>query len=61
MADAAEFPVSQRVHIYLERTDSWVSGETAVHDVLAMNERMTLYYDRPAAEGGQIRVIVVEK
>lgn len=61
VADAAEFPVSQKVHIYLERTDSWVGGETALPDVLAMGEDMILYYDRPAAEGGQIRVIVVEK
>lgn len=61
VADAAEFPVSQKVHIYLERADSWVSGETALLDVLAMGEDMILYYDRPAAEGGQIRVIVVEK
>jgi hypothetical protein len=61
VADAAEFPVSQQVQIYLERTDSWGGGEAALPDVLAMGENMILYYDRPAAEGGQIRVIVVEK
>ncbi len=61
VANAAELPVSQKVQIYLERTDRWVSGQEALPDVLAMGQTMTLYYDRTAQTGGQIRVIVVEK
>ncbi|MBE6961757.1 MAG: S-layer homology domain-containing protein [Ruminococcaceae bacterium] len=61
VADAAECPVSPRVQIYLERTDRWVGGLEELPDVLAMEQPLTLYYDRTVQTGGQIRVIVVGK
>ena len=61
LADAAELPVSPRVQIYLERSDCWVSGSDGLKSALAMGQEMTLYYDRTARTGAQIRVIVVKK
>lgn len=61
VANAAEIPVSNRVQIYLERADRWVSDEEALRDALAMGQTMTLYYDRTVESGAQIRVIVVDK
>lgn len=55
-----EYRVSDQVEILLSGTDLWLAGEEGLTSVLADGYELTLYYDRAATEGGQIRMIVAE-
>lgn len=55
-----EYRVSHQVEILLSGTDLWLAGEEGLTSVLADGYELTLYYDRAADEGGQIRMIVAE-
>jgi len=59
VADEAEIPVSKQVQIFVEASDRWLCGEEGLKSVLAMGKAMTVYYDRSASTGAQIRVIAV--
>ena len=54
---AGDFPISERVEIYISGADTWLSGEDGLLNVLADGYSLTLYYDRALSEGGQIRLI----
>ena len=59
-AEGDEYRVSDQVQIHLTESDLWLSGEAGLATVLADGYDLTLYYDRAATAGGQIRVIVAE-
>ena len=52
-----EFRVSGQVQIHLTQADLWLEGAEGLESILADGYELTLYYDRPASEGGQIRII----
>jgi len=53
------YQVSDSVEVYNDTTDSWSSGISAFMSCLDSGATLTLYYDRTAATGGQIRVAVM--
>ncbi|MGI5971299.1 MAG: S-layer homology domain-containing protein [Oscillospiraceae bacterium] len=53
-----EYPISEKVEIYISDADSWLSGEAGLANVLADGYDLSLYYDRSPSEGGQVRIIV---
>ncbi len=55
-----ELPVSENVEVYLAAIDRWYSGEEGLLTALASDYDLTVYYDRSATTGGQIRVIVAQ-
>lgn len=55
-----ELPVSDRVQVYIEPTDQWISGTDAVKTVVSSGLALTVHYDRTPAGGGQIRVIAAK-
>ena len=55
-----EWPVSDKVQCYNKTTKTWFApGEKGLGDIRAYADELDLYYDRPADEGGKIRMIVV--
>ena len=56
-AKGNEYRVSDQVEIHLSDADMWLSGADGLASVLADGYELTLYYDRSADQGGQIRVI----
>lgn len=55
-----EWPVSDKVQCYNKTTKTWFApGEKGLEDIRAYADELDLYYDRPADEGGKIRMIVV--
>lgn len=56
VADNALFPISTNVQVYNTKTKQWITLEEA----LAFTDEFTVYYDRNASLGGQIRVIYAE-
>lgn len=59
-AQSNEYPISEKVEIYMDDANSWLSGEAGLTNVLADGYDLTLYYDRGPSEGGQVRIIVAE-
>ena len=55
-----EFRVSEQVQIHLTGADLWLEGTEGLERILADGYTLTLYYDRPANEGGQIRIITAQ-
>ncbi len=51
------FRVSGQVQIHLTQADLWLEGAQGLESVLAGGYTLTAYFDRPASEGGQIRLI----
>ena len=58
--DGAEYRISDQLQVYLEDADRWLTGEDALLSVLADGMTLTLYSDRTAETGGQIRVLTAE-
>ena len=55
-----EWPVSDKVQCYNKTTKTWFApGEKGLEAIRAYADELDLYYDRPADEGGKIRMIVV--
>ena len=59
-AQSNEYPISEKVEIYVDGADCWLSGEAGLTNVLADGYDLTLYYDRSPSEGGQVRIIVAK-
>lgn len=55
--NGAEFPVASSVQCYNRQGKTWFAG---LDDARAFSETLSVYYDRPASEGGKIRVVVAE-
>ena len=55
--DGETYPIDEQVQIHLPGLDSWMSGEDGLMTALAEGYTLTLYADRSAAEGGQIRLV----
>jgi len=56
----AAWPVSNRVVCYNKDVKTWfASGAEGVEAIRAYSDTLTLWYDRPVAEGGKIRMITV--
>ena len=55
--DGEIYPIDEQVQIHLPGLDSWMSGEDGLMTALAEGYTLTLYADRSAAEGGQIRLV----
>lgn len=55
--NGAEFPVASNVQCYNRQGKTWFAG---LDDARAFSETLSVYYDRPASEGGKIRVVVAE-
>lgn len=53
-------PVSKSVQVYVEPSEQWLSGTQGVQAALSSGLEITIHYDRPAQEGGQVRVISLE-
>ncbi len=55
------YPVSDQVQCYNTTTKTWFApGKVGMEAARAYADHLTLYYDRSPAEGGKIRLIVVE-
>ena len=52
-----EHRVSDQVQIHLTEADVWLAGAEGLESILADDYDLTLYYDRSASEGGQVRII----
>ena len=55
-----EYRVSDQVQIHLTDADLWLEGTGGLESILADGYTLTLYYDRPASQGGQIRIITAQ-
>ncbi|SHI16493.1 S-layer homology domain-containing protein [Sporobacter termitidis DSM 10068] len=55
--NGAEFPVAANVECYNSMGKTWFESLT---DARAFSATLTVYYDRAAAEGGKIRMVIVE-
>ena len=55
-----EYRVSGQVQIHLTEADLWLEGTEGLESVLADGYALTLYCDRSAGEGGQVRVIAAQ-
>lgn len=55
-----EFRVSDQVQIHLTQADLWLEGAEGLEQVLADGYALTLYYDRSADQGGQVRIIAAK-
>ena len=54
------WPVSDKVQCYNKSTKTWFApGEKGLEAARAYSDQLTLYYDRPANEGGKIRMVVI--
>lgn len=54
------WPVSDKVQCYNNSTKTWfTSGKEGLENARAYSDQLTLYYDRPASEGGKIRMVVI--
>lgn len=55
------YPVSKTVECCNRKADSWFgAGDDALNAARAYAETLTLYYDKDPAQGGKIRLVVVE-
>lgn len=54
-----ELPVSDRVQVYVEPTDRWLSGAEGVQAAVASGQSLVVHYDKTPTTGAQVRVIVV--
>lgn len=57
-ANGHDFPVSDRVQVYIATSDRWLSGENAISSAISAGLPLNIYYDRTASTGAQVRVIV---
>ena len=55
-----ELRVSDRVQIHLTEADVWLEGAEGLESVLADGYDLTVYYDRAADQGGQVRIITAK-
>lgn len=54
------WPVSDKVQCYNNSTKTWFApGEAGLEAARAYADQLTLYYDRPATQGGKIRLVVI--
>ncbi len=54
------WPVSDKVQCYNNSTKTWFApGETGLEAARGYADQLTVYYDRPAAQGGKIRLVVI--
>ena len=53
--------ISDQVEIHMSDMDTWLSGAEGLASVLADDYDLSLYYDRSAASGGQVRLISASK
>ena len=49
-----------RAQIHLTEADVWLEGTGGLESVLADGYTLTLYYDRPADQGGQVRIVTAQ-
>lgn len=56
-----EYRVSGQVQIHLTEADTWLTGAEGLERILADGYDLTLYYDRLADEGGQVRIITAKR
>ena len=52
-----EMPVWENVQVYVAPSDSWLSGSDAVTSAISSGLELTVFFDRAADVGGQIRII----
>ena len=57
-AQGNEYPISEKVEIYIIDGNTWLKGERGLTQVLADGYDLTIYYDRNPSDGGQVRIIV---
>jgi len=57
-ARSNEYPISEKVEIYISDGGVWLKGESGLTQVLADGYDLTVYYDRSPSEGGQVRIII---
>jgi len=57
-ARGIEYPISEKVEIYISDGGVWLKGESGLTRVLADGYDLTVYYDRSPSQGGQVRIIV---
>ena len=55
-----EYRVSDQVQIHLTQADLWLEGAEGLERILADGYTLTLYYDRSADQGGQVRIITAK-
>ncbi len=55
--ETQEMRVSDEVQCYNRRTGTWFAS---LAEARAFSDDLTVYYDRPAGEGGQVRIVVAE-
>lgn len=55
--ETQEMRVSDKVQCYNRRTGTWFAS---LAEARAFSDDLTVYYDRPAGEGGQVRIVVAE-
>lgn len=54
------YVISDKVQCYNKTSDSWYApGKAGVEAARAYSDDLTLYFDRPASEGGKIRLIEI--
>ena len=54
-----ELPVSQKVQVYIESADRWLSGPDGIKAVISSGQPLAVHYDKTPTTGAQVRVIVV--
>ena len=57
---ADEIPVADNVQIYLSGAGLWLEGREGLETVLADGYGLTAYIEKPASEGGQVRILVAQ-
>lgn len=58
LIDGVEFPVWSEVECYNKMSKAWFKSDDPLSDARAFSETLTVYYDRSAADGGKIRMVV---
>lgn len=59
--DNGELPVSEKVQIYFEGTQQWLSGDEGLRAALGNGTTLDVHYDRTVSTGAQVRVIEVKE
>ena len=61
LAEENQFPISDRVVVYVKTYD-YNYMIIPLSDITQDNQyKITAYYDKPAVDGGQIRILLAEK
>ncbi len=54
-----ELPVSEKVQVYIESADRWLSGPDGIKAAISSGQPLIVHYDKTPTTGAQVRVIVV--